>query len=73
MFKAVEKDFINKYNKEIESDLNFDYSYLEKKLRKENIDINEILNQLEFFRKMKHLLFQHLKINFQESLPLEVK
>ena len=42
MFKAVEKDLIKTHNKKIESDLNFDYEYLEKKLRKENIDINEI-------------------------------
>ena len=42
MFKAVEKDLISTHNKKIESDLNFDYEYLEKKLRKENIDINEI-------------------------------
>ena len=42
MFKAVEKDLIKTHNKKIESDLNFDYEYLEKKLRKENIDINDI-------------------------------
>ena len=50
MFKAVEKDLINTHNKKIESDLNFDYSYLEKKLKKENIDINEIKEKIKKFQ-----------------------
>src|SRR6056300_879038 len=50
MFKAVEKDLINTNNKKIESDLNFDYEYLEKKLRKENIDIHEIKEKIKNFQ-----------------------
>jgi L-rhamnose isomerase/sugar isomerase len=50
MFKAVEKDLIKTHNKKIESDLNFDYEYLEKKLRKENIDIHEIKEKIKKFQ-----------------------
>jgi len=50
MFKAVEKDFIKTHNKKIESDLNFDYEYLEKKLRKENIDIMKLKKKLKSFK-----------------------
>ena len=50
MFKAVEKELINSHNEKIKSDLKFDYAYLEKKLRKKNIDINEIKEKIKNFQ-----------------------
>ena len=50
MFKAVKKEIINEHNKTIKSSLDFDFEYLEKKLKKSHIDIHEILDQVKKFQ-----------------------
>jgi L-rhamnose isomerase/sugar isomerase len=50
MFKAVKKEIINEHNKTTKSSLDFDFEYLEKKLKKSHIDIHEILDQVKKFQ-----------------------
>ena len=50
MFKAIDQNLITEHNKKNQSDLNFDYEYLEKKLKKQNIDINSIKDSVKKFQ-----------------------
>ncbi len=50
MFKAIDQNLIIEHNKKSQSDLNFDYEYLEKKLKKQNIDINSIKDSVKKFQ-----------------------
>ena len=50
MFKAVKKEIINEHNRTTKSSLDFDFEYLEKKLKKSHIDIHEILDQVKKFQ-----------------------
>ena len=50
MFKAVQKEIINEQNKSAKSSLDFDFEYLEKKLKKNQIDIRSILDQVKKFQ-----------------------
>lgn len=50
MFKAIDQNLITEHNKKSQSDLNFDYEYLEKKLKKQNIDINSIKDSVKKFQ-----------------------
>ena len=47
MFKAVSSDIINSENEKIKDDLKHDYEYLQKKLEKKNIKIDEIKNKIK--------------------------
>jgi L-rhamnose isomerase/sugar isomerase len=50
MFKAIKKEIINDHNGTIKSSLDFDFEYLEKKLKKSDIDIYKILDQVKKFQ-----------------------
>ena len=50
MFKAVQKEIIDEQNKLAKSSLDFDFEYLEKKLKENQIDIRSILNQVKKFQ-----------------------
>ena len=50
MFKAIDQNLVTEHNKKSQSDLNFDYEYLEKKLKKQNIDINSIKDSVKKFQ-----------------------
>ena len=50
MFKAVQKEIINEQNKSAKSSLEFDFEYLEKKLKENQIDIRSILDQVKKFQ-----------------------
>ena len=50
MFKAVQKEIINEQNKSAKSSLEFDFEYLEKKLKENQIDIRLILDQVKKFQ-----------------------
>ena len=50
MFKAVQKEIIDEQNKLAKASLDFDFEYLEKKLKENQIDIRSILNQVKKFQ-----------------------
>ena len=50
MFKAVSSEIINSENEKIKNDLMHDYEYLQKKLEKKNINIDEIKNKIKNFQ-----------------------
>ncbi len=50
MFKAVNLEIINAENEKIKNNLKFDYEYLQKKLEKKNININEIKEKIKNFQ-----------------------
>ena len=50
MYKAINKELIDQHNQSQKSNLDFDFEYLEQKLKKSNIDIHAIKDQIKKFQ-----------------------
>ena len=50
MYKAINKELIDQHNQSQKSNLDFDFEYLEQKLKKSNIDIHAIKEQIKKFQ-----------------------
>ena len=50
MYKAIKKELIDQHNQSQKSNLDFDFEYLEQKLKKSNIDIHVIKEQIKKFQ-----------------------
>ena len=50
MYKSINKELIDQHNQSQKSNLDFDFEYLEQKLKKSNIDIHAIKDQIKKFQ-----------------------